>query len=508
MASVTGSRLAFFANGNSSGSNINLVLTPDGSGTLATVAGAYNIEVFTSSVGSPSLGTNFDASVFIQGATTLAGGVGSPLPNNVLQAGSLGSTEQLLDGSFKMVDQTGFETIKIVGNASSNDTVIGARGDTITTSAIAGSAAFVDATVAKETVNGGGGTNLVWGGDFDSITGGSGPMTVVGAVSGNHTHMTINGGAGGLSAFAFGTKNSITGGGQQTFIDDTYGSGGGSTLTGGSGATTFIAGAQGDVLKGGSGQITVLQAALGSQTVIGGTGLSTVVLGGSNDRIYAGSGSIILIESHGSGSTITGGTNATLPGAGTDVYTLGTGDSIVGQAGSLTVGANPAANVTIQGGTGNLNAFSLGPNDSVVGASKGTTFINDAYGAGGNSTLIGGGSATTIIAGANDSIVGKAGGMEVRIRSDIGKAATETVNLSAAVDTVRDVSIVGGAGTNASVTGFNTSVDTIASSTSTGAQLILTSTKDGGGNVVLHFNDSSTMTLAGVTNVNLITFTG
>src|SRR6266545_885521 len=105
MASVPGSKLAFLAPG-FTGDKVNVVLTPDGTGALPTVAGSFNIEVFTSVAG--SLAPGFQGSAFIQGAVKLG--------SNFIQAASLNSTEQLLSGNYIVIDQTGNETIQIVGS--------------------------------------------------------------------------------------------------------------------------------------------------------------------------------------------------------------------------------------------------------------------------------------------------------------------------------------------------------------------------------------------------------
>ncbi len=86
MASVTGSRLAFFGDGVNA-NNINVVLTTDGSDVAGkAIAGDLNIEVFTSTPG--ALASGFQASAFVQGAQILS--------NNAIQAGSPTSTEELL----------------------------------------------------------------------------------------------------------------------------------------------------------------------------------------------------------------------------------------------------------------------------------------------------------------------------------------------------------------------------------------------------------------------------
>ena len=129
MASVSGSRLAFFQ---PTGKATNVVLFDGTTFSGPTVAGAFNIEVFTKAAG--SLGAGFDASAFIQGAVQLT--------NNQVQAGTLGSTEQLLAGNFQIIDSTGSETIQIVGAGS--DTVTGSAGDLITGSTVAGSSQLID----------------------------------------------------------------------------------------------------------------------------------------------------------------------------------------------------------------------------------------------------------------------------------------------------------------------------------------------------------------------------
>src|SRR5436190_22921580 len=123
MASVSGSKLAFFAPG-FTGDKVNVVLTSNGTSVGPTVAGSFNIEVFTSTVG--ALAPGFQGSAFVQGAVSLT--------NNVIQAATLGSTEQLLSGNYILIDQTGSEAIQIVGSGAggTSQTVVGSAGDAIT----------------------------------------------------------------------------------------------------------------------------------------------------------------------------------------------------------------------------------------------------------------------------------------------------------------------------------------------------------------------------------------
>src|ERR1700693_1746890 len=119
MASVPGSKLAFF-NPGFTPAQINVVLTTDGT-TLSgpIIPGAFNIEVFTVTPG--TLGTGFQASAFVQGAVRLN--------TNEVMASTSASTEQLLAGNSQVIDRTGSELIQIVGSGA--DTVMGSAGDTV-----------------------------------------------------------------------------------------------------------------------------------------------------------------------------------------------------------------------------------------------------------------------------------------------------------------------------------------------------------------------------------------
>src|SRR6266852_6328509 len=143
MASVTGSRLAFFSS-TVTADKVNVVLT-DAAGVplSAPIAGNFNIEVFTSKAG--SLASGFQASAFIQGA--------QPLTNNAIQAGTVNSTEQLLDGSYTLIDLSGgsarAETITIGGPSpptGASDVVGGSDGDTIYGSPSAAVSQVIDAS--------------------------------------------------------------------------------------------------------------------------------------------------------------------------------------------------------------------------------------------------------------------------------------------------------------------------------------------------------------------------
>ena len=472
MASVSGSRLSFFAS-----QPVNLVLSTNPG---ATVAGSSNIEVFTTAAG--SIDPGFQGSVFIQGASITG--------SNTLQAGGPASTEQVLQGSMTVVDQTGGEHIQLIGAGGGGDsvTVIASSGDVISGSTISGNSQLIDASDVQAsvpgtivsgpvTVTGGAGQTTVWAGAGDSITGGGGALTVAGSGASTNNN-TIGGGSSALAAFDFGTGNSITGGSGTTFVNDAYGAGNGNTIVGGSG----------------TGPITTPDNK-GSDALFGGAG--TWILGGTGDSIVAGSGTTF----------VEAGANNTITGAGATTVWGGGGGSIVGGAGGLQYNSNVsnASGDTVSGGTGTLFAYAFGSGESITGGSA-NAVINDAYtlvgGAfvGGNDTLAGGTGNATIFAGPGDTVNAGTGTFEIHLGSNV--TGSETVDLSAqgaGGGSLRDDSVAGGAGTTATVTGFNTATDTIGSATSfTGGSFQGTSVVSGG-NTIVTFVDGSVLTIVGVT---------
>jgi hypothetical protein len=202
MASVTGSgsRVAFFGHGNG-GRNVNVDLTTNGGGDQPPpMPGKFNIEVFTITPGTVAGG--YQASAFIPGATLV--------DNNVVSnIGQTNVTEELLTGSFKLVDETGHEAIQIVGSAGGGDSmsVVGSTGDTIIGSSVAGTQQLVDASgrnhltdPGPETILGGDAPVTVLAGVGDSIVGGSGDMLIKGGsndtIAVGSGAITIQGGVG------------------------------------------------------------------------------------------------------------------------------------------------------------------------------------------------------------------------------------------------------------------------------------------------------------------------
>src|SRR5215208_1655932 len=236
MASVGGSQLSIFFHGNSEG-NVNLVLTTDGSGDLPDPhKGKLDIEVFTVAPGPVEPG--YDGAIFVPGATLVD-------KNTVTNVGQSSATEVLLSGSFRVVDETGNQSISIQGSAAGGDsmTVVGSAGDTITGSTIAGTSQLIDVSNkdknsidGSETVIGGAGATTVLAGFGDSIVGGAGDMLVVGGED-----STIVGGSGSIT---------LRGGDDNTIVP---GSGGIVSVEGHGGGHGHGAG-QGDDKGGGHGK--------------------------------------------------------------------------------------------------------------------------------------------------------------------------------------------------------------------------------------------------------------
>ena len=472
MASVTGSRLAFFSS-TVSADKVNVVLTADGSDVAGkSIAGDFNIEVFTVTAG--SLASGFDGSAFVQGAQQLT--------NNAVQAGSVTSTEQVLAGSYTLIDLSGGskqgESIQIIGSSGATDVVVGSANDTITGSTNAATQQFIDASGLNtdanpgpfrgpETVFGGAGGTTVGGGQGDVITGGSGFLqvneTTVASISpGFAGQETVKGGSGSLSVFQIGPQFSITGStGGTTFVDDTYSVsgnaiGGNSSIVGGNGsgvisvagistgANTIIFAQKGDHVTVGS-ALTAVDASRGNITVTGGSGSATGSVVGTpinvNTAILTGTGDVLNL---GGAATyveaLFAGANTVNAGNGFVHADAGIGTSIVGSSGNLEVNA-PLGSTTVTAGTGNLFIFNMGKNEVVTGGS-GTNFINDGYGGGGNSSITGGSGTVTgaggqavntlIVGAAGDSIGGGSGSTSIN-----AIAGSEAITVGAGATTVQ-----------------------------------------------------------------------
>jgi hypothetical protein len=492
MASVTGSRLAFFGDGVGDANKINIVLTSDGingtrsdgsAGSLAALAitGDLNIEVFTATPGG-ALASGYQASAVVQGAQFLS--------NNAVQAGTNSSVEEILasipdtgkggsgfTGNLVLDDFSGGsqpagEMISIVGSGGQSYSVFGSAGDTITGSSNSQVSNYIDASgtltpknppsaggpfQGPETVTGGAGPTTVRGGTGDKISGGAGSLVVT-----DEHHdgsQTVTGGSGSLEIFQIGQKFSITGSSAgTTIIDDDYGAGGGSSIVGGSGKgllsnadfkafksenTVIIAASTDQVTVGTA--LTYVDAFKGNISIAGGNGSNTGTVEGAagfNTNILAGNGDKITlgtaatwVDASAGGTSITGG------GPGLVHVEAGKGDSITGGSGRLDVN-NIGNGDTIRGVIGNLFSFGKGIGESISGSQSGWTFIES----GGSSNIVGGNGSATVP-------TSLAGGVSVNTLIDAGGGDT----------------ISGGTGSSSSTTFINAVADNSADTVTAGS---------------------------------------
>jgi hypothetical protein len=487
VSNVGGSALALLPAGMSA-SSINVVLTQDGTHVPAPVAGKFNVEVFTGTVG--PLTPGYAASVFIPGSNSFS--------SNVIQTGTLGATAQLLDGSYLAVDEFGRQSIQVVGAAGggSSISVVGSSGDTITGSTVAGTSQLIDArgsnvlvTPGPMTIIGGAGATIVWAGTGDGITGAAGAMTVDGARGGN----TITGGTGNL-----------------VVVGATVSGAAGDSITGaqGSNRTSYIAAGVGDTVIGGGGNTTVAGNFGSADSITGGTGAMTVY-GSANDTITGGPGALQVNDA------VFAGAETVVGGAGSlTVFSIGKNFSITGSSGGTTFvddSYGNGGNTKITGGNGTMTgAGGLAVNTVIIGAAGdtitgggGTTYINGILG---SQSITAGSGATTVQAATGDTVTGGSGPLQVFLESN---QASTTVNLGAGHGTtsLRESSVVGGKGSAVSVTGFATVSDIVQSSTSVLAGKFLgSSASDGKGGTILTFLDGTTMSLAGISDPSKITF--
>jgi hypothetical protein len=534
MASVTGSRLAFFSS-TVTADKVNVVLTTDGTTVGAPIAGDFNIEVFTSTPG--ALATGFQASAFIQGAQQIS--------NNVIQAALVSSTEQFLQGSYTVIDLSGGsaqgEALQIVGTKGDSPAIFGSAGDTITGSTNAGVQQFIDASGTNpsalpgpfqgpETVIGGAGSTNVFGGKGDMVTGGAGALQFA-DVNGNTTvggNNTVLGGTGNLSVFSIGANESITGSTVgTTFINDQYGKGGNSSIVGGSGSGTIFGAANTIVFAEKTDKVTVgsatsfVDASHGSITVLGGAGttagafgsvFNTVLVAGKNDQLTLGAGPTFVAEFPGllaTGSTVTGGTGLDVIVAG------GTGMLVTGGKGDLVAVLNGGGG-TVAGGAGNLTVVASGAPESVTGSTGATTVI-DASGTGA-STLTGGtgigtfnvsfgslGNAainTELVGGVGTTMSG-AGTVNTYLNAFSGKELANVGGGATTVQAATGDTIGGGAGTMLAILDSSAASTTVNLGATHGVATLRDNSVSGGkGDAVSVTGFAATDVVASATSVN------
>ncbi|AUN33943.1 calcium-binding protein [Niveispirillum cyanobacteriorum] len=175
---------------------------------------------------------------------------------------------------------------------------------------------------------------------------------------------------------------------------------------------------------------------------------------------------------------------------------------IVGNAGTQLIdGSNSTQNMVIATGTGNDTVVSGTGNDRVTLGDFGV-----ANGGGGADTLIGGSGTATLGGGAGaDSIVAATGGGVL-----IGEVGNDTMVGGAG----KDVFVYTSGGGNDVISGFDPASDTLGLANysdiaAAGLSLtdIISRATVSGGNTILTMPDGSTITLAGVTGINVNWFT-
>ncbi len=377
MASVSGSQLTFQSPNQQP---VNLILSNGKTVTGTTVAGAFNIEVFTVATAAPLPGVN--ATALIGGAVTVSG--------SAVRAATLGSIEQLGIGAYTLIDNTGQhslshhkasqgETIQLGTGAQS---VIGSSGDTIVGGNAGTATQLIDlsgtnrlVTQGPMTATGGAGALLVNAGNDDSISGGSGSFTVSAASSD-----TIVGGSG---------TNFIEGG---PTVGDNSIIGGTGTVTGAGGraVNTLIVSDKGDTITGKGGSLSV-EGGVGGATINVGIG-GTTVDGGNSDVINNPGNGTLLVDINSRSASHKG---SSITGSGSETINLGAGH-----------GATTLRDVSVSGGTGPLAAT------TVTGFSTSTDVIASANSVAadrdflGTSTISGGNTILTFRDGSTMTLVG------------------------------------------------------------------------------------------------------
>jgi hypothetical protein len=496
-----GSQYLFFA----AGQPINVVPTGDPPNPPPPAPGNFNLELVVNLTGTGSFAT-------------------APGYQGVAIRSADGHTLTLLHGDYGAVDNGAGNTI-FLGDGS--ESIGGAIGDTILGGS--GPNQFLDGHVGHQSITGGNaGNETIWGALTDTVRGGSGGNETIDGVAGD----TIIGSSG-ANVFINATSGneSVLGGNAG---NDSIWTAAGDTIHGGNNNET-VGGVAGVTMLGGSGGDQFFDASQGHQSVLGGSGGNETIWGAATDTVRGGSGGNETIGGV-AGDTIFGGSGANI-----FINATGGSQSIVGgTAGNLTVWAG--AGDTIRGGSDNETIGGV-PNDTVIGGSGGNQFIDGSQGhqsitggTGGNKTIWGattdtitGGSAgnetigavafETILGGAANTFINATGGSD-----SIVAGAGNTTVWGGAHDTVQGVSgggtaLIGFAGGNetfwddGATTGRQDSISTFNQSagdrislnaaTDMPSTVVATATTDGGGNVVMHLHDGSSITLIGITQAQL-----
>src|SRR5437762_575786 len=498
---MPGSQYVFFA----PGQPINVVPTGDPPNPPPPAPGDFNLELVINATGTGSY-------------------IAAPGYQGLAIRSTDGHTLTMLHGDYGAVDNGAGNTI-FLGDGS--ESIGGAIGDTIQGGS--GPNQFLDGHLGHQSITGGtAGNETIWGAATDTVRGGSGGNETIAGVPGETTF-----GSSGANVFinATGGNQSVRGG---SAGNDSIWTAAGDTIHGGSNNET-VGGVAGVTMIGGTGGNQFFDASQGHQSVLGGSGGNETIWGAATDTITGGNGGNETIGGV-SGETILGGSGANM-----FVAAMNGNMSILGgTAGNESVWAG--AGDTIRGGSDNETIGGV-PNDTVIGGNGGNQFIDGSQG---HQSILGGtGGNETIWGAATDTITGGSGGNET-----IGSVAGESVTGGAA-NTVIDASagsqwialgggnstvsggahdtILGSSGSGSahivfaggneslwdngsttsghdSVTNFSQAAGdrvSLTSATDTVSAVLASATSDLGGNVVLHLQDNSSITLVGVTPLML-----
>lgn len=348
----------------------------------------------------------------------------------------------------------------VIGNNASNNIIAGNGHDTIEA---ANGADTIDAGVGNDSVSGGGWSDLILGGlGNDTIDGGAG-------------NDTMNGGGNDDVILGLLGHDSIIGEGGN---DDLRGHDGRDTINGGLGDDTILGGVSNDVLLGSG----------GNDSIVGWTGNDSMDGGAGNDRMIGSIGLDTMIGGDGN-DYINGGLYA---------------DEIHGDAGLDTI-IGDDGNDWIDGGADNDSITGNGGADTIYGglgddSINGGNFDDLLLGEGGNDDIYGGNGLDTIRGGAGADYIEGNGGEDYLA----GQDGNDTMFGGMLGDTFRF-----NLGDDADVIGdFQNDLDTIWID----ADLMGTMAIEDlggiatvvGGNLVLDFGGGDTLTLNGVTNVNIL----
>lgn len=210
----------------------------------------------------------------------------------------------------------------------------------------------------------------------------------------------------------------------------------------------------------------------------------------------AGSVNNLVIDTSASGVVLQGSSASSLTGVVLSGGASSNTSLVVGNAGSSIIdGSQSTKNLTVVAGAGSDTIVSGSGNDQV---SLGEFGI--ANGGSGADTIVGGTGSTTIGGGVgSDSIVAGSGGGVF-----IGEVGNDTL----VAGTGKDIFIYRSGDGNDSITGFNPAQDTLGFAIS-GVDItsIISNATVSGGNTTITLPDGSTITLAGVTGINVNWFT-